>query len=157
MSKKNSILFLTVALTLILASCNRKTIYSHYEHTPLAGWEKNDTLKFTVPAITQSGTYEEEIALRVTTDYLFKELYLLVEQSLQNAGTARRNTLLCPLVSDEGAYEGKGTYYIQYVFPLGRIQLEQGELLHIDIRHNMKREILQGITDVGVRLKRTSD
>lgn len=157
MSRNNSIISLTVALTILLMSCNRKTIYSHYEHTPHAGWEKNDTLQFDIPAIAKSGNYEEQIALRVTSDYLFQEIYLIIEQSSQNPITTRRDTLLCPLVSDNGAYQGKGTCYYQYVFPLHQVTLEEGELLKVDVRHNMKREILHGIADVGVRLRRIPD
>ena len=68
------LLFFTVAL--VTASCNRKTIYSHYEHTPLDGWEKNDTLVFSVPPVKHDGVYREMIGLRTSSAYPFMGLTL---------------------------------------------------------------------------------
>lgn len=154
--KRKISLFLTVALTLLLASCSRKTVYSHYEHTPQTGWERNDTLKFVVPVSAISGDYAEEVGLRLTSEYRFQELCLVIEQSARRPVLCRRDTLNCTLVDDRGAFQGKGTFYFQYSFPLVRQQLEPGDTLYISVRHNMKREILQGIEDVGIRLYRTS-
>ena len=46
---------ITVATTMV--SCNRNTVYDHYEHTPLTGWEKNDTLIFQMPAFAEGGEF----------------------------------------------------------------------------------------------------
>ena len=34
------------------------------------------------------------------------------------------------------------------------MEIEQGDSLRINIRHNMKREILPGIADVGIKFTR---
>ena len=44
----------------------------------------------------------------------------------------------------------------QYIFPLKTLPLEKDDSLFIEIRHDMKREILPGITDVGIKLSRVS-
>jgi hypothetical protein len=33
-----------------------------------------------------------------------------------------------------------------------QLQLQEGDSLHVVVRHNMKREILPGIFDVGIKL-----
>ena len=63
------LILLTVALA--IASCNRKTIYHHYEHTPVSGWEKNDTLQFNIPAAKERAVAQREVELRVTGAYPF--------------------------------------------------------------------------------------
>ena len=51
---------------LLLTACKQRTVYYHYEHTPLSGWEKNDTLVFTTDTIAIDGTYSEEIGIAST-------------------------------------------------------------------------------------------
>ncbi|MBR1411819.1 MAG: gliding motility lipoprotein GldH, partial [Prevotella sp.] len=47
---------------------------------------------------------------------------------------------------------GTGINHYQYTFPLATIDLEKEEALRIIIRHDMKRELLPGITDVGIQM-----
>ena len=56
MNRKRNILMLMITVALALAGCNRKTIYSHYEHTPIGGWEKVDHLSFTLSPVPESGS-----------------------------------------------------------------------------------------------------
>lgn len=64
-----ALMVLTVATALV--SCNRKTVYYHYEHTPIEGWEKNDTLTFNVSPMAVAGDYREHIGLRINGSYPF--------------------------------------------------------------------------------------
>ncbi|MFQ9996553.1 MAG: gliding motility lipoprotein GldH, partial [Hoylesella buccalis] len=40
----------------------------------------------------------------------------------------------------------------QYAFDITSMDLHEGDSLHISVRHDMKREILPGISNVGVSL-----
>lgn len=154
MNPRNSIaalILITVALTL-LASCNRKTIYSHYEHPPLAGWEKNDTLLFHVYPIRSEGNYQEHVGLRINGDYPFTGLSLIVEQRTVPSGMMRSDTLHTRLIDHDGTIQGKGVSLFQYEFHLANLYLSSGDTLIVSIRHNMKREMLHGISDIGVTL-----
>lgn len=155
MSRNSSILTATLAVALMLvASCSRKTVYSHYEHTPLLGWEKGDTLFFDVRPVSESGTYREDVGLRLDGLYPFMSLQLTVEQTIQPLGHLRHDTLNCSLIDHGGLAKGDGVSYYQYNFHLTTLELNRGDSLHICVRHNMKREMLQGISDVGISLRR---
>ncbi len=67
----------------LLSSCNRHTVYDHYSHTPIAGWEKNDTLVFDIPKLTAGGMYQQFLGLRINGAYPFMNLYLIVEQTIE--------------------------------------------------------------------------
>ena len=150
---KTSVLILfTVATTWM--SCNRKTVYDQYGHTPIAGWEKSDTLQFSVKPMEAAGTYAEELGLRINGAYPFKGLTLIIEQHIYPAETVVRDTLNCALTDDNGNATGKGISYYQYNIPMKDLQLKQGDSLQVFIRHNMKREILPGISDVGLKMVR---
>ena len=152
-NNRSFLLYLVFTVALVMTGgCNRKTIYHHYEHTPLAGWEKNDTLVYLLPAAKERAVVQRDVELRVSADYPFRSLHLIVEQTIYPSRHARLDTLECELVTPEGEMKGSGVSLYQYSFHLSDISLNEGDSLRIGIRHNMKREILPGIADVGLCL-----
>ena len=99
-----------------------------------------------------NGNYQEDIGLRVSAAYPFKGLCLVVEQKVLPSNKVRIDTLNCSLADEQGNAMGHGISHYQYLFPLATLSLNKGERLHVTIRHDMKREILPGIADIGIRL-----
>lgn len=155
MKRRTDILVPLFAVALLVCGCNRKTIYSHYEHTPVEGWERVDGLSFDFSPVPYDGTFREDIGLRINSSYPFMGLTLIVEQQVYPMGVRRSDTLSCKLIDDDGTIQGEGISSFQYNFHLCNLKLEKGDSLHVHIRHNMKREILPGISDVGVTLRNT--
>lgn len=143
-------LLLTVALA--LASCNRRTVYAHYEHTPMTGWDKSDTLAFDVPAAKVAGAYKEDIGLRVVNTYPFQGLSLVIRQTILPSGYTHSDTVFYNLFDRKGNTKGPGVSFYQFQFHFNTLQLREGDSLHICVKHNMKREIMPGIADVGIRI-----
>ena len=139
---------------MMLVSCNNHTVFSHYESTSVRGWERNDTLSFNIEPMQETNLYAEEIGVRITGEYPFKGLSLIVEQTVYPSKTTITDTLNCDLIDDVGHANGKGINHYQYLFPLTTLKLDKGESVHVAIRHCMKREILPGITDIGLKLSR---
>ena len=152
-----------LVLLLIISSCTRKTVYHHYEPAPIAGLEKNDTLFFHVAPMKKSAVLREEVGLRINSLYPFMGLSLIVQQTTLHRqaekGNVMRNhitrtdTLNCNLIDQRGNTKGKGINFYQYDFHLTDLSLNDGDSLCIAIHHNMKREILPGIVDVGIKLQ----
>ena len=53
------------------------------------------------------------------------------------------------LYDETGKERGNGISRFQNVIPLTDIQLEKGDSLRICITHNMRREMMTGISDIG--------
>ncbi len=74
--------FIVVA-TIAFSACNHAKVYDEYAHTPIAGWEKNDTLSFEVsppwkpPAITGRAW-----GLRITGANPFMALHSSLNQTI---------------------------------------------------------------------------
>ena len=191
-------LFTLLLLTAgVCAGCMDGTIYHHYEHIPVAGWEKTDTIMFSVPPIDEDGLYNIRLGLRTTGQYPFMSITLIAEMqtiavadtmsqapvadSLSNkpiadslslksvadsldtepvAGTLSherpiiRYTLPCRLMNKRGNTQGQGINYYQYDFIVADIPLNAGDSLRIGIRHDMKREILPGLSDLGIIIRK---
>ncbi|MBR4238230.1 MAG: gliding motility lipoprotein GldH [Prevotella sp.] len=163
--RRFDILALLTLLTasLLLGACIGNKVYDHYEHVPLTGWEKNDTLIFSIPksAIT-GGNYIIDLGLRINPIYPFTGLTLVVEQTVfrqtDNAShilfRQQTDTLACKLIDERGNAQGAGVSHFQYQFNVSEMPLQPTDSLHIRIRHDMKREILPGIAEIGIQLHR---
>ena len=153
MSRNSAAILLTIFFAVALVACNRKTVYHHYKHTPIAGWEKNDTLTFDIGPLADDGHFREEVGLRINGMYPFMSLCLVIDQTKYPGGLLRQDTLNCSLIDNLGNVKGKGISSYQYNFHLTDVSLAAGDSLRVCIRHNMKREILAGIADIGILLK----
>jgi gliding motility-associated lipoprotein GldH len=129
-------------------------VYSHYEHTPLSGWERSDALTFTVPSLSPGESYQEEVGLRISSVYPFMGISMIVRQTAHPSGTAWRDTLYCQLTDTLGNAVGQGVGQFQYRFPLKVLTLDGDTALTVTIHHDMAREILPGIADVGFVVSR---
>ena len=135
-----------LVLLLIISSCTRKTVYHHH-----------------VAPMKKSAVLREEVGLRINSLYPFMGLSLIVQQTTlhrqEEKGNVMRNhitrtdTLNCNLIDQRGNTKGKGINFYQYDFHLTDLSLNDGDSLCIAIHHNMKREILPGIVDVGIKLQ----
>ena len=131
--KRHTLLYIYIVMCMgmMLVSCDDRIVFSRYASTPA-----------------------EEVGLRITGDYPFKGLSLVVEQTLHPSNIKFIDTLSCDLIDDVGHAHGKGINHYQYLFPLTTVKLDKGESVHVAIHHCMKREILPGVTDVGLTLSR---
>jgi gliding motility-associated lipoprotein GldH len=151
--KHNIWLIIIPLLTaLIYTSCDNKTVYDEYRHTPISGWEKNDSLLFDIQPLAESGIYEESVGLRINSAYPFRDLCIIIEHKLLTSKKTITDTLKCQFVEKDGTVKGNGIGSYQYKFKADDMNFQKGERLHICIRHNMKREILQGISDIGLSI-----
>ncbi len=151
----SSVFFLgvvAVCIASLLSACTGSTVYHRYKNVPVTGWEKNDTVVFEVPAIKTDGIYQRQLGLRVTRDYPFQGLTLIVEQQANALQKTYCDTLNCNIFNKHGNPVGHGVSRYQYLFPLPEVPLDSGQSLRISVRHDMKREILPGITDIGIEL-----
>ena len=152
-SKRYTLLYYIVAV-LLLTACNKRTEYFHYESTPEGGWERSEHLSFTISDISADGTYEETLGLRTSGNYPYRNVQLIVTQHINPYGKTFCDTVSAMLIDERGITLGDGAIHYQYTFPLRQLTLTAGQSIAIAIRHDMMREVLPGITDVGIRLER---
>ena len=97
--------FIVVSTT---TSCNGNKVYDQYNHTPITGWEKNDTLTFSVPRMTEAAVYSSELMLRINEDFPFMSVTLIVEQKVIPGMDVKTDTLKCRLIDQKGNFSGQG-------------------------------------------------
>ena len=150
--KSNSI-WGAVLLATIISACESKVTYDRYDDVSVAGWNKTDSLRFDIPPVDTTGTYNMEGGLRINGTFPFMSITLIVNTTIPNRHIARTDTVTCPTISKNGKPIGTGVNFFQTRFPITNMQLTKGDSLHITIRHGMRREELPGVINVGVKLE----
>lgn len=144
------IFIFTVAM--LMTTCDRKTVFHQYNHANTTGWEKADTMTYHVKCMKEGGNFKEEIGLRLNGTYPFLGLCIIVEQTILPAGVTTHDTLNCSFTHSSNKYTSNGISYRQYKYHLKDIRLNKDDSIDIRIRHNMMREVLPGIADIGVKI-----
>lgn len=145
---------LIVILGLMLTACDPDDAYSHYEHVPLEGWIKSDGIVFDIPALRRGGDYAVTMGLRTNAKYPFTSVSVIVDQTVYPSKRTLSDTIECKLADDNGRRLGPGINTYQYTFHVRDDQLATSDSLHVVVRHHMRSELLDGISDVGISLKR---
>lgn len=147
----NNLLIFLIGI-LAFVGCGSDTVYHHYEQVTADGWNRNDTLRFHVAPAKSDAVLHEEVELRINSAFPFMGLCLIVEHTTFPSNVRRIDTLNCALIDKNGKAKGKGINYIQNHFHLIDLSVNQDDSIEIAIHHNMKRENLPGIIDLGILL-----
>lgn len=154
MRNRTKVAAVVCLLLVVICGCQQQTAYHQFRHIAEPGWDKTDTLHFDISPLPADGSYRLDAELRTDKNYPFQQLTIEVEQTVYPSKEKYHDVVNCRLVSETGLIEGDGISYFQYQFHVRDLSLRQGDSIHLCITHNMKREIMPGIADVGVCLKR---
>lgn len=151
-----------VAVAIIAAvaftSCFENTIHFEYKGTDIGGWNREDSITFSIRPLEESSYYFEEIGIRANVEFPYERLHLTVRQEvISTTDSTRRVTITdkvsLPIYDEEGKPIGTGVNLRQYQIPLKTVKLQAGDSLQVSIRHNMRDSIISGIADVGIKLE----
>ncbi len=151
-NKTRAVIAAALTATVALAACDNATVYNHY--VPVADWERTDTVVFTTPPVPTDGTWNEELGLKANSLYPFTTISIIVETTVMPAKTTHIDTLSCTLTDSRGYHTGRGLSSYQYMFRIASLPLRQGDSIVVTMRHNMRRETLPGIENIGLKLSR---
>lgn len=138
----------------ILSSCMQDTLLHVYQPVPATGWSCRDTLCFEVDSSIAAGSYSLTVGIRTVPQPSLSQVVIAVEQHLDSPLYTRTDTLVCTLTDAEGRPNVRGGNNPIYENVQLPFHLTEGQHGTIRIRHLMRREVVQGITDVGIRIGR---
>lgn len=145
-------LFLIGWISLSLStSCNEDTFHA-YKTVDSDGWNRLDTLTFTIDSLPAEKDYQMEVGLRTTRHYPYKSLWLIVESQFNKPDMIFTDTVECFICDSTSQRTGYGLHSLQNTYPLYRFYLQRGQTGHVRIRHHMIHENIKGVGEVGIRL-----
>ena len=151
---KNKLTWLPI---IILAACQNNIIYHSYTPVPLDGWNKSDTLVYTLPNSIPAGNYEAEIGIRYQESYPYRDIWLGVSHNTEDTLTYVTDTLQLFLVDEAGNKTGNGLcglYQCNLPYKAFIPIRTEGSTRTFRIVHIMRDNPLTGISDIGIQLRK---
>ncbi|MDR0547508.1 MAG: gliding motility lipoprotein GldH [Dysgonamonadaceae bacterium] len=145
-------IILTVFLLLCMA-CAHIDTFSEFHSFHGHEWQQSEIVRFEAPVSDASKLYNLFIEIRNNNQYPFANLWLFIDVRMPD-GTVRSDTIEIPLADVYGKWLGNGigTYSLSYLYK-EKIQYPDTGTYVYTIRQGMRSEVLNGISEVGLRVK----
>lgn len=96
------------------------------------------------------------LGIRMNKEYPFQNIQIVVDQTVYPEQRTLSDKVTCKVTDSNGLMLGHGISLYQYDIPIRKTNYEKGDSITVRIRHNMKREILPGIVDIGMVLRKSN-
>lgn len=150
---RNSIL--TMAVAAALSACDDHTLYHSYQSIPEKGWNKSDTLLFQMPINDSLTVLRLSAGVRNENNYPYQDLYLFISHNLEDSTKWQTDTLEFTLSDKDGKWMGTGWGNLyQSVQPMKSAVIRHAGNYTIKVSHGMKDEVLDGISNIGIKIER---
>ena len=147
-------LILLFAASLCMA-CDKQTVYHTFQSLPTEGWQQKDTLFFDVMIPDSTTLYYISVEVRNRNDYPYQNLPLLICCDNPEAQNIKRDTLELRLADSGGIWSGSGWGGLyQSTVSAGFLRIGKAGEYCFKITYLLPDEVLPGVNDVGIRLKR---
>ena len=150
--------FLLFIISSILISCSSDIIYEENKAIPEGVWSVDNKLDFVVDIQSTDEAYNLFLNLRNGTEYAYSNLYIFMETVYPN-GRSELDTLQFLLADKEGKWYGEGLGDIKSSSVMFRYKLlfpMTGEY-QVKMEQAMRKEVLPGIWDVGLRVEKSTE
>lgn len=153
---KNSLfnIALLIILIALFSSCDKKVIYNNFTPIVNTTWNKDSLLKFEVPVTDTLKMHRFFINVRNDIDYKYSNLWLFVKIT-QPGDTTVTDTFEVTLADPAGKWLGSGFGGFKTTENLyrGSVYFPKAGVYEIQIQHGMRGKILEGISDVGIKIE----
>lgn len=150
---QKSMILLFVAST--LSACDKQTIYHTFQSLPTGGWQRKDTLFFSVDILDSLTSCKLSVEVRNRNNYSYQNLDLSISYGNPDAQSLPSDTLQLILADKEGIWKGDGWGGLyQTSFPVGSVWIGKAGTYLFKIAYTLPDETLQGINDVGIKLEK---
>lgn len=138
-----------------LGACDKQTVYHAFRSVPQEGWKRQDTLFFDVAVPDSQTYYKLTVEIRNRNTYPYQNINLSVGYEDPESKRVQVDTLKAVLASKEGIWKGDGWGGLyQSAFSAGSIKIGKPGNYLFKIAYTLPDEILPGINDVGIKLRR---
>lgn len=153
-----SLYVVCILLIILFISCrNRNTLFHEYVAINNEEWNYDDSLHFEIDSVVTSGNLTTILEFRTSAKYPYRNISIVMEQSLRNGNKHTQKTIAYEIIDSKGRKNGEGITYMTHQIPFCTMNVNTGDTIDINIKHNMQDNILPGITDVGVLVEKIDD
>ena len=158
MKQKQFQLLLLISVLFLLFACDNKRVFEAYEKIPETGWNKDSVVVFPVQITDTQQNNNLYINIRNDIKYKYSNLWLFIK--IEETGkVAVADTFEVVLADPTGKWlgEGFGGIKTQQVLYKRNVYFPEAGEYKVIIQHGMRDEVLQEITDVGLRVEKAGE
>jgi gliding motility-associated lipoprotein GldH len=145
-------IILVVAST-FLWGCHSRILFEETISFPQSGWSQEQIVAYSIPVKDTINQYQLSLIIRNDARYEFSNLFLFIN-TIAPGGQVIRDTVEIRLADTRGTWLGKGIggkYTIQVPFKT-QVRFPIKGNYTIEIEQGMRKEELEFISDVGLRI-----
>jgi gliding motility-associated lipoprotein GldH len=153
--KMSQVVKILIVLVLFLTlSCNSNVIYDNIQKISSDGWTKEETISFRAPVNDTTHSYNIYLHIRNTSKYEYSNLWLFINTIAPN-GESLSDTTEFFLADPSGQWLGKGLGSVNTMLIPYRVNVRfpHRGIYTFEIKQGMRKEILENILDVGIRIQ----
>lgn len=160
-TKINKRLFVLLALSIFITSCNDKHFFDEFQSTG-SSWKQEDIKKFTFQQTDTISSYDMFINIRNNSSYPFGNIYLIAKVFAPD-GKAQVDTLQYQMANPDGTLLGNGftdTKESKLWFR-ENYRFKKAGVYTIELEHAIRKvgdsvgvSELEGVTDIGFRIEK---
>jgi gliding motility-associated lipoprotein GldH len=142
-------------IPLLITACNNRDVFFQYSTLPVEGWHKDSLLVFDVPVTDSAATYNVYLYIRNSNSYPYQNFWFFTEKTTVQGSTVN-DTIECYLADRRGKWlgSGAGALFEMPVVIEQNISFERNGIYRYRITQGMREDILQGISDIGLRVEK---
>jgi|GEM_PF-2913681 len=144
-----------IALALVTSCGGRKPLspkpsYHQFQTVDTKGWQRADTLLFTIPAADSAATLQLQVQVRALHAYPFQNLVL--QTSVNHEQTRQTTFTIHPKAGAETPEQTTlSPTYIDATADIATVTTTPNQSTEVRIAHHMEANPLPGIANIGVR------
>lgn len=139
----------------LLSACDKQTVYHSFQSLPTEGWLRKDTLSFNVKVTDSLTYYKLSLEVRNRSNYPYQNLPLSICYTTADSIPSPADTIQLILADKEGIWKGDGWGGLyQTAVSAGSVRIGKPGTYLFKVAYTLPDEKLQGINDIGIKLKR---
>jgi gliding motility-associated lipoprotein GldH len=156
----NGKLFITnifAIVFLLLVSCSNSDVFCKYYSFPIQGWARDNGAEFEVNIKDDLSKYDIVISMRNNDRYTYTDIGLLVAMEYPDKHKVT-DTLRISLANENGEWEGNGLsiYTLNVAYKNKFVFSQKGDYI-FSVKHIMASSPLCGISDIGLKIRKTDN
>ncbi|MDZ7739147.1 MAG: gliding motility lipoprotein GldH [Bacteroidales bacterium] len=158
MQKENNTFMLLAAVLLssvIIISCTRGDVYTDSRQITEYSWHKNNELKLEADIQDTISAFDINLVIRTNNNYPYRNIFLFIT-TLSPAGQSITDTVEYYLADEKGNWYGSGLGDVNDLsVPFkNNVIFPQSGIYTFNIKQGMREVKLEGVTDIGIRIKK---
>lgn len=139
----------------LIYSCNEGNVFEQITAIPHETWNYKNIIHYDVNISDTVSVHNIYLDIRNSGDYPYSNIFLFITIDAPN-GSAIKDTFEIALADKHGKWYGKGTgnlYNLKVPYKMN-IKFPYRGIYQFDIQHAMWNKDLDGITDIGLQVRK---